>query len=471
MALETQRNVSNAGISIMNETSPAVVVYGSKLWVFYNGSGNDGIWYTRYDGNAWEFCQSMKSYLKDLNIRKGSSPCPVVHNNKLYVFWSNATRDGIQYTVWNGQRFEGIFDIGVLAGQGVALADHTNPAVASFEGKLHVFWNGVGRDGIYFTTSNGNNDWLKQQNCSSIVGGIGILQGTSPALAVFDGAMYVFYQGSGKDGTWYFTRSGNSWSSIVSIQKRIGGNGMLVDTSPAAFALTATDRLVLLWTGAGKDGVWYSQFGDNKWYGQQSILKAIKSQGLPSKSNCAAVEFLGEPYVFWVGLETGLWYTTRKVYDLAKDELEIYTHLIRQDVAELHLKWTLEDANLHRALHNELIALANSETAITMTTPAGWESAYPNARMLLPGLTQNRLALIRILAEFTVKMTGIIATSMLGWQYVSSWSNVQQQAISKGYNVKTTITNKDGSTITTVFEAATGNQNGVNLPEKNGEEM
>ncbi|KOS17494.1 hypothetical protein ESCO_002417 [Escovopsis weberi] len=365
MSLDYPICVENVGIGILGDTSPAAVEFEGRLWVFYNDLGDNGIWYTRFDGIGWEHARCMKGPTRDKAFlpRRGSSPCPVVHRGRLYVFWGNRLADGILYAVWDGKRFLGTNDVGALSGRPIGLGAHTSPAAISFDDKLYLFWTGSANDALYFTTCSGPaaDRWQQAQSCLDFVDGVGVAPGTSPALAVFRDALHVFYNGAGNDGTWYFTHSPPSsssssaaWSDLVSIQQTVGGNGFLSKTSPVALAMADTDRLGLFWTGAGVNGVWYSLFNDGRWYKQQSVLKAVSNHALHSNSNCSAVEFLHEPYIFWAGLEGGLWFTTRRVYDAARDEREIFAVLLAESFDEIHLSLALRDPDLAAAARDQL---------------------------------------------------------------------------------------------------------------------
>jgi hypothetical protein len=150
----------------------------------------------------------------------------------------------------------------------------------------------------------------------------------------------------------------DTWSIPLSVQRAVGGNGVLEDTSPTAFTMTSTNKLVLLWTDIGtydtSDGIWYSLYGRTGWHGQQSILGVIKDHALPDQSNCSGLEFWSQLYISWAGLEGGLWYTTRKTYDIITDQLEICTHIICQDFNWLHITHWFDDPEALKSLQEVL---------------------------------------------------------------------------------------------------------------------
>ncbi|KIM19376.1 hypothetical protein M408DRAFT_31281, partial [Serendipita vermifera MAFF 305830] len=50
------------GIWLLEGMSPTSVVYDGKLYVFYNGSDNNGIWFTQFNGHSWSLIDNVKRH-------------------------------------------------------------------------------------------------------------------------------------------------------------------------------------------------------------------------------------------------------------------------------------------------------------------------------------------------------------------------------------------------------------------------
>lgn len=139
----TQENTWNSGAQLLaGETSgnimtcsPAPVVFGDNLYVFFQGSGsNEGQMQYMYsgDGNDWSSLQSVPDTSMSL------TPSPVVFKDNLYVFH---TRSG---NIWfNTMDSTGSWsgDTEITAGLGHFATD--NPLVAVvYDGSLYVFYPG-----------------------------------------------------------------------------------------------------------------------------------------------------------------------------------------------------------------------------------------------------------------------------------------------------------------------------------------
>jgi hypothetical protein len=151
-----RQELPNHEMAIQDGTSPCTVVFKNVLYIFWNGSGKDGIWFTTYDGIVWKDQISLKQELPDqeMNTQDGTSPCAITFEDSLYVFWNGSGKDGIWFTTYDGTAWKNQESLKLkLPDQEMSIQDGTSPCAITFEDSLYVFWNGSGKDGIWFTNS------------------------------------------------------------------------------------------------------------------------------------------------------------------------------------------------------------------------------------------------------------------------------------------------------------------------------
>ena len=152
---------------------------------------------------------------------------------------------------------------------------HT-PAVAVYNGKLFMVWKGAGADtGIYYSTFY-NNQWAGQQ----LVPG-NVKTSHDPAIAAYNGRLYVFWKGMGADpAIYYITFYNNQWTPL----QHIPGIGTSHGPSIAVYDLP-TPRLHMVWKGIGGDPrifySWYSTV-NGRWYPQEHVSTAGGTSHSPS---------------------------------------------------------------------------------------------------------------------------------------------------------------------------------------------
>ncbi|KNB09328.1 hypothetical protein FOXG_20188 [Fusarium oxysporum f. sp. lycopersici 4287] len=187
----------------------------------------------------------------------------------------------------------------------------TSPAVS-----LHTF-NGSGNNGTFWTTSQDGVIWT-MVNClddamttnafvqpkNLTAGGLSIRSQTSPAMVEFNGLLYLFFNGSGLNGTWMTTFNGNVWADVSPVTSNLGGNFM-DRTSPAIFVSDDKRVLTLLWYGSGSNGTWYTTTTNGITWSNQVGLN--DGQVLMAGSSPCGINYHGRPYIFFVGGDGNLW--------------------------------------------------------------------------------------------------------------------------------------------------------------------
>lgn len=176
------------------------------------------------------------------------------------------------------------------------------PAAVSFNGSPYVFYKGSGGDSrIYVAQPPTGSDILNGPAWSANPLNPAINTSTAPAVAAFNGALYMLYKGSGGDTNVYIGRStantvgdGSSWSA-----NRLNP---AINTSAAPAVATLNQQLYMLYKGSGGDTNIYiaSSTGgdifDGSTWSATRLNPAINTSVAPG-----IVVFNGTLYMFYKG--------------------------------------------------------------------------------------------------------------------------------------------------------------------------
>ncbi|CAF9930823.1 MAG: hypothetical protein GOMPHAMPRED_005750 [Gomphillus americanus] len=259
-----------SNVGILPGSSPSLTDFNGSFYVFYVGSGREGIFYTS--------CGSNKNWTQPRQCTgpvKGS-PSVVQYNGKIFLFYVPENTTWMNYQTFDGKNWSKTETIGHDA----TLLDPSSPAGVVYNDQLYVFFNGSGNDGIWYKVYDGRN-FGDQIHCDAR--GLSLWKGTSPAPVAYQGKLYLFYNGSGNDGTWYVTFDGSKWGEATGIRRQTNGS-FEKGTSPTAF-VAADITLVVMWSGSGRDGTWFSYLNGSDWTYQQSLGEQLGGQDLTNTTN------------------------------------------------------------------------------------------------------------------------------------------------------------------------------------------
>lgn len=171
-----------------------------------------------------------------------------------------------------------------------------SPALASYDGTSMV-WRGAANDQrIWYSNLNSIDGvtWSRQREVPQA------WTSTGPALATFNGDLYMAWKGAGNDQSlWFNRRNVTGWSSPSPIPN--GGTS----SQPALCAFN--NRLVAVWKGiSGDQGMYYSTFDGNTWQAQRSI------PGVGTTHYPGLASYRGRLYMAWKGAgdDFGVYYAT-----------------------------------------------------------------------------------------------------------------------------------------------------------------
>nr|RBQ98612.1 hypothetical protein FVER53263_12305 [Fusarium verticillioides] len=306
MPFNKQQNLSNfvTGIGLYDHSSPAVVTFQGKLFVFYVGKGDDGIFYTSMKDWKWERIQHISD--RNIGVANNTSPSAVAFEGKLYIFFNGKGNDGTFYTIFDGSSWSKLHSVSIEVG-GMGFLPGTSPNAAVDQDAIQLFWSGAGDDGIFYARFDGDKWGLVGH-----IDTVGIAPGTSPCAVFFNKKLHVFWSGRGGNETWYCTREDGGWSQQHSVSAQIGGQGYYPGTNPTAI-VEDDKHLRLFWVGSGgpDQGLWYSDHKLNpySWTGQRNLGNEIGGQHLKKMSSACGLKYDKTIYVFWEGPDQEIWLT------------------------------------------------------------------------------------------------------------------------------------------------------------------
>ena len=164
----------------------------------------------------------------------------------------------IWFTAFDGKNWV-IPDVPVSQ-NGHSLTD-AGPALAMYNGKLYLAYKGNGSNDLWYNVFDGTS-WMA--NDLEITQGGHSKTDAGPALAVYNGKLYLAYKGNGSNDLWYNVFDGNSW---LANDLEISQNGHSQTSRRPALAVYG-GQLYLAYRGGGSDDIWYNVFDGNSWLAQ-----------------------------------------------------------------------------------------------------------------------------------------------------------------------------------------------------------
>ncbi|NJL29008.1 MAG: hypothetical protein HC897_14530 [Thermoanaerobaculia bacterium] len=215
-------SIQNKSVSLMPGTSASTVVFNCNLFSFYNGSGNNGLWYTQTNGPAdnfqsWTDASLAGSPGSALDIAVNTSPAAVVFNNVLYLFYAVASTTSANGTQANDiwlTSYDGINwttpAAVTVGGEPVSTAiapPATSPSVFALGATLYLFTSSA--TGTQVTISQ---DAGQTWQSAGSVPNQAYLPGTGACAATLSGTPYLFWVSPNSTSTGNGSLSVCSWT-------------------------------------------------------------------------------------------------------------------------------------------------------------------------------------------------------------------------------------------------------------------
>jgi hypothetical protein len=295
--------VSNIGL----QASPAAVQYGNNLYVFYNGVGNDGIFYTSFNGQNWSSVVNIASQVSGIGIMKNTAPWAEVYGALLYVFYNGSGNDGTYYVTFDGTTWASPVSLRSLIGS-MSFASQSSPSAAAYQ-DLYLFW--TGSDNSLYCSVNTRGFWTGALDLHIPLPNTGVASNSSTSAVEYMADTYLFYTGINADGIFYIVNNYQGWSGPVSVP---GGIGIANNTYPSVNISGGDYKLLLAWAGSGNNGIFaatYDGLNGNVWSAQSQVACPNATPGILAGTSPCVSLYNQTPYLFWNGSgNNGIWFCT-----------------------------------------------------------------------------------------------------------------------------------------------------------------
>ena len=272
-------------------------------WLFYSTYPDIQTWYAVYTESVWFTC-ALPTPIVESTVTSGAVSAAVGSPSVAPVPTGMANNPSTALLAFN--TLTGAVT-GCLAGSPLGtwilmppvpgVASSSSPSLVSYNNLAYMFYQGIGgQAGQLWCTTYDNtaycstgSSWNAAWSAAEQVSGVACSE--APSAVVFNGDLYVFYQGGGGNGElWYCCLSGSSgaWSQPTQVIPD-GATGTSVLLSGSPFACVNTDssgnsQLFVVYAGAGSAGNWqltYCTLGsDGAW--TQSIVPGALIADSPS---------------------------------------------------------------------------------------------------------------------------------------------------------------------------------------------
>lgn len=270
-------------VKVKDGTGPAPIDFGGSTFVFYRPEGKFGFMYVRRDpdgAGGYGSWSDRQGFRDGVGILDGTEPAAVVLGQRLYVFWHGFARDGFFYTsTQDGKSWAGVESVKARIGGVMGVGGDHSPCLAAHEGRIHLFWRGVqAREGMFHASHDGAM-WDYHGSLQDRIANHGAQAKTMPgAAAIAGGPLYLFWNGAGKDGLFYATLGGGAWSGARPMRDHIGSHGIGNGASPSVSGYGA--GFYLFWNGAGGDGIYWTRHdGAGFMPGQRHVFALARIPG------------------------------------------------------------------------------------------------------------------------------------------------------------------------------------------------
>ena len=189
--------IPNSSKALGTSGSPALAAYQGKLYCVTRARGDGATtMFTSFDGTAWADAGPLPSAANGFQV--AGSPALAVFNGRLYCVRQGTGKNTGQ--LW-GSSFDGASWTvdGPIRTATSTLGVTGSPALVNFNARLYCIRQGAGGKGWTWSAAFDGTSWSDDGLLPTATNAFGI-GGSSPGLAVFNGALYCARQGRGDSG-------------------------------------------------------------------------------------------------------------------------------------------------------------------------------------------------------------------------------------------------------------------------------
>ncbi|PJZ25552.1 hypothetical protein CH352_17340 [Leptospira hartskeerlii] len=254
----------------MLSNSPSAIVYNGLLYCFYRSSLPDQfLYYNIFDGKRWRGVKTVGGPSQE--ARLSGSPSAVVFGSKLYVFYQGCNNEGyIWFSVFDGQKWSGNEYLG---GAQTKSGITDSPSAVIFQDKLYVFHHGFGDNGQVWCRIFNGVKWTPDTEIKEFHGIT-----DSPSAVVFQYGLWIFHQGRGTNSVgkiYLVQKNSTEWFQDKQLEPYSG-----ISSSPSAVVFQ--DKLHVFHQGEGRNGqVWLRIFNNGRWENDQRLAHCLPMMNSP----------------------------------------------------------------------------------------------------------------------------------------------------------------------------------------------
>jgi hypothetical protein len=267
--------------SLTNQ-APALVSYDNKLYAAWKGKATDKVFYSEYGvgncpllpGGAPRLtpCWSQQAFVAGPwgTAHTPEAPALVAYDGDLYAFWTGQDIPAhVYYSSYNATSWS---EPQTVEWSGAVNASTQGPSVTVSDGHLDVAWvEGpvLGPGGSLFFAQFDGSSWAGEPFTGSYIG-------SAAALVSYAGELYAFYTARSGNTVSFMTYNGdNKWSTPETVT---GSWGSALTNQAPAVAVYDGD-LYLAWKGESTHEIWDSDYNGSSWASQQVVPQALTNQG------------------------------------------------------------------------------------------------------------------------------------------------------------------------------------------------
>lgn len=172
--------------------TPSPVMYGGKLWIFYQGMGDcRELWFTTFDGSSFSSSQQVP------DVRLKGAPCAAVIDGRLTV-WVQGTSRSVDLwciTLADPARMTWRSDL-IPTANGIWNDPAVVPLPDSLGGGAWVFYDRA-MDNLGGRGSSGR--IVRLDTKSGVTEDVSVSASGSPGAVMFNSSVYLFHEGKGGD--------------------------------------------------------------------------------------------------------------------------------------------------------------------------------------------------------------------------------------------------------------------------------
>ncbi|WP_322067339.1 glycoside hydrolase family protein [Burkholderia ubonensis] len=307
-------------------TSPAAVSYNGVPYLFWRNSGFINI-STFESGQSWSPAVSFLSIFPGISRAYGS-PAAIEYNGRIFLAWNGGST--IEFFTFDGKAWRFLTGTPTMDVD-LELSDHRegSPALAVHDGKLYVFWKVRNKNDMAYCTLDGS-IWGGKESMQWKLDSFG-MRG-NPTAASFNGKLVICWNGSGDNGYIYMSSMLSSDGRKWAPQSRVPEAGILSNGSPCLYGgVASADQLYLFWGGRGKNGIFYATYDGSEWSSQVSMQNQIGAQIIGEDTSPSVGAMGCVMQVYWAGGDTA-WLSNELMLEISGDTItEICSRMDRRE--------------------------------------------------------------------------------------------------------------------------------------------